>query len=361
MLNANSPTVQALLNSTPPGTGNLPVYFGNTPTISTETPSCTPYPSPKEMMIQSGQQAIYQPTSFGNNIVGAANPGFNAAFNGYINPYMGYGYGPGYCMPMDDETRRIMQSAAYNNLSYEEEVHMECDVYKQMSRVVSKTLGRSEEETKKCEEAFNPYLKNPQTRVESYRERKERKPMKVCIMRGDTVINDPDKVVEKYTPDQNQIGEYMKNLIARDQAFRNEIAKRAAYIHANALERSMDDIDLVEFFNNNAGMIINRNLLDQAAYENMTRSSLLYDKAKFAKLFENNGIMPRAQKNAIERFTGMYGYMPDGRPVMPNHNPAVSSSFAYDPSTGQLNISPPGFIRDRLEQARARFIQSIGK
>ena len=36
MLNANSPTVQALLNSTPPGTGNMPVYFGNTPTMTTE-------------------------------------------------------------------------------------------------------------------------------------------------------------------------------------------------------------------------------------------------------------------------------------------------------------------------------------
>lgn len=359
MLNANSPTVQALLNSTPPGVGNMPVYFGNSPTITTETPSYTPYPSPKEMMIQSGQQVVYYPTYFGNNIVGAANPGFNAAFNGYINPYMGYGYGPGYCMPMDDETRRIMQSAAYNNLTYEEEVELECGVYKHMSRIVSKTLGRSEEEAKRCEEAFNPYNKYP-VRVESYSERKERKPMKVCIMKGDTVINDPDKVITKYIPNQYQLGEYIKNLVARDRAYKAEIAKRAAYIHNNALERSMDNVDLVEFFNNNAASIINRNLLDRAAYESMTRSSLLYDKNKFAKLFENNGIKPKAQRNAIERFTGMYGYMPDGRPVMPNHNPAVSSSFAYDPSTGQLNISPPGFIRDRLEQARARFIESIG-
>ena len=363
MLNANSPTVQALLNSTPPGTGNMPVYFGNTPTMTTETQpvfSTTLYPSPKEMMIQSGQQAIYHPASFGNNIVGAANPAFQAAFSGYINPYMGYGYGPGYCMPMDDETRRIMESAAYNNLTYEEEVYMECGIYKHMSRIVSINLGRSEEESKQCEEAFNPYLKNP-PRTESYSERKERTPMKVCIMRGDKVINDPDKVVTKYTPNQHQLGEYIKNLKSRDEATRTEIARRAVYIHENALERSMDNIDLVDFFNNNAGRIINQNLLDRAAYENMTRSSLLYNKQKFAKLFENNNIKPRAQRNAIERFTGMYGYMPDGRPVMPSHNPTISSSFAYDPITGQMNISPPGFIKNRLEQARLRFIESIGK
>lgn len=33
MLNMNSPTVQAMLNNTPQGFGNMPVYFGNTPTV----------------------------------------------------------------------------------------------------------------------------------------------------------------------------------------------------------------------------------------------------------------------------------------------------------------------------------------
>ena len=118
MLNINSPTVQSMLRNTPQGFGNIPIYSGNGPTITTETiavPSQeqqningtnqfqTPFPSPKEMLMNGGQNTIYNPTSFvpqgtmysqpqyGYNTggyVGGYNPNISSAFNGYYNPYM---------------------------------------------------------------------------------------------------------------------------------------------------------------------------------------------------------------------------------------------------------------------------------
>ena len=63
--------------------------------------------------------------------------------------------------------------------------------------------------------------------------------------------------------------------------------------------------------------------------------------------------------SASARFTGRYGVMPDGRPVSPGHDPSVAESFSYNPSTGQYSVTAPNFIANRMEQARARFIQSI--
>jgi len=48
-------------------------------------------------------------------------------------------------------------------------------------------------------------------------------------------------------------------------------------------------------------------------------------------------------------------------PVSPQHDPSISSSFSYNPVTGTYDIKPPGFIADRLEAARQRFINSIGR
>ena len=97
----------------------------------------------------------------------------------------------------------------------------------------------------------------------------------------------------------------------------------------------------------------------QLQHQYVTRTGLLYSSDTMRKMLENNGLRSREQLNAVERFTGRYGIMPDGRPVTPGHDPAIASSFSYNPATGSYEVTAPNFIRDRVEQARNRFITSI--
>lgn len=368
MLNMNSPTVQAMMNNLPQGVGNMPVYFGNTPSVTTEQQSAqfnTPYPSPKEMLMQAGQQNIYQPTSFApRNIVGGYNPGYEAAFNGYVNPYMGYGYSGfnyynNYAMPMDEETRQTLATATLNGVDYKTQVENESNLYKRISRTVSKNIGRSEDLSRKCEDAFNLKPKYPQP---MYDDRPPIKPIHIKVKVGDQVIADmaPKNInIRDFNFMRNP--DYMDKVRANDAQIKVELNRRLNQAHLTAPERQMDDVDLLDFFNNCAGSLIMGDIIYKYENQKATNAAKLYDKNKFTqRLLINNGLKPKAQENAIDRFVGRYGVMPDGRPVTPGHDPAVAQSFSYNPATGQYDITPPPqFISNRLEQARQRFINSI--
>ena len=361
MLNINSPTVQAMMQNVPQGVGNMPVYYGNAPVFTTEQQQVsTPYPSPKEMLMQSGQQNVYEQTSFApRNIVGAYNPGFQAAFNGYINPYMGYGYsGYGFnpMIPLDEETKLTLSMAEANGLEYEEQIRMESDLYKSMSRAVSKSIGRTEEEATHFEKYFDVYEKNPQPQNQYY----TRKPithMHVQIKVGDDIVADmpATNIPVGYTPPR-----VFDDIRARDNMVKNQIAQYHSTLYNNASERRMDNVDLLDFFNNYAGGLIMEDIDYMVRCQAMTNAGFIYDKEKFKTLLNNNGIKTRAQRAAVDRFTGRYGIMPDGRPVSPGHDPAIASSFSYNPNTGQYSITAPNFISDRLDKARQTFINSIG-
>lgn len=361
MLNINSPTVQAMMQNVPQGVGNMPVYYGNTPVLSSEQQLSTPYPSPKEMLMQSGQQNVYTPTSFApRNIVGAYNPGYQTAFNGYVNPYMGYGYsGYGWntMIPMDEDTRLTLAMAEANDLEYEEQIRMESEMYKRISRTVSKNLDRSEEETKHFERYFDVYEKRPQQPTpEQYYARRPIKHMHIAIKVGDDIVADipsTDAVVGYANP---RIFDEIK---ARDSQMKAQIRYYYDYLHNNASERRMDNDDLLDFLNNDAGSLIMENIDYMVRMQAYTNTGLVYDKEKFKRLLNNNGIKTRAQRNAVDRLIGRYGIMPDGRPVSPGHDPAVASSFSYNPNTGQYSITAPQFISDRLDKARQSFINSI--
>lgn len=360
MLNINSPTVQAMMQNVPQGVGNMPVYFGNTPVISTEQqPISTPYPSPKEMLMQSGQQNVYAQTSFApRNIVGGYNPGFEAAFGGYVNPYMGYGYsGYGFnpMIPLDEETKLTLALAEANGLDYDEQIQMESDLYKKMSRIASKNCNRSEEEAKHFEEYFNVYDKNTTPQNPMY----SRKPvplMHVQIKVGDDVVADmpASNIGVCYTP-----AAVFDDMRARDTAVKNTTIQNYNNLYNSASERRMDDVDMLDFFNNHAGSLLMEDIDYMVRMQAATNATMVYNKEKFKNLLNNNGIKSRSQRNAVDRFVGRYGIMPDGRPVSPGHDPAVASSFSYNPNTGQYSITAPNFISDRLEKARLSFINSI--
>lgn len=388
-INLNSPTVQAMLNNTPYGVGNLPVYFGSAPTVTGTVESVQnnqqvqqqmPFPSPKEMLANGGQSMIYSPTTFApqNNIVGGYNPSFNAAFSGYSNPYMGigsyggfpsynYGYGyspfPQYMQPMDDDARDRLMRAEMNGLTYDEQLQEDSNILKTMSRIVSKNLGRTEEEAKECERTFDIYNKYPKQEQQNPYDMKPLKTLHIQIKIGDEVVADFD-------PETTQIRhqDYNRNASTVEMAkYRNEYEKSAKIHRCNQLygaapERRFDHTEMVDFFNNGAGVVM-ADMMTKEMYSKLAAGvSQLYDNTKFRQqLFENNGIRTKAKKTAIERFTGRYGVMPDGRPVSPGNDPAVAESFSYNPATGQYTVTAPNFIQNRLEQARQSFIRSLGE
>lgn len=375
MLNMNSPTVQAMLKNTPQGFGNIPLYYGSAPTITqTVQPiqqnNQIPYPSPKEMITNAGQSMVYQPTQFmpQNNIVGGYNPVVQNVFRDYSNPFMGYGTYIGYpsygnqsyfMTPPDQDAMDLLEAANNNGITYDEQLRQESNLYKSISRIVSKNLGRTEEEAKECEEAFNICNKYPS------REPLERRgitPLKVnlCIG-GEPIENNPEKINEKV-----KFNDYIRNVSYVDQmTMRQNMAEYSAInrmnqMYTQAPERRFDNMDLLDFFNNGMGILIADSFNRKLYQQSISQTSQLYNKSEFKKkLFENNGIRSKEQMNAVERYAGRYGVMPNGMPVSPGRDPSIAESFSYDPKTGQYSVTAPNFIRDRLEAARQSFIQSI--
>ena len=213
MYNINSPTVQALLGKIPNGVGNMPVYSGNTPVASSyyapvpnRMGTGLPYPSPKEMLENVGAaqfsntMPVYGQVGFGypQTIVGGYSPNYDPTgygmnpqnpFNGYYNPYMGYGQNMGFYQDpyipepsgfVDDDEytyelleryppqmlglvydQNIAETAYNNGLTYGEQLMEICNLQSTLSRAVSKTLGRPEEEAEKLAESYKIKFNNP--------------------------------------------------------------------------------------------------------------------------------------------------------------------------------------------------------
>lgn len=378
MLNMNSPTVQAMLNSLPQGVGNMPVYYGNQPNISTEmqpvpqsTGFSSPYPSPKDMVMQAGsQQQTFSPVPFHtqSRFVGGLNPnpnyGFQQMFAGYNNPYMGYGSNMGIpygFQTMDEDTRRVYEAALCNNMTYEEHVINQSNLFKALSRTVSKCLNRSEEEAERCERAFDVKYKNDEAQQQqSYMPSRVKKTISVQLVQGDEVVYDP-KGSSYIDPNANARNiAYIDHLIEIKN--REEYSKAVIFqnIHNTVPESQFYDKDFL-YFMNNAGPVLYKSYVEKVLREQKSaNASALYNREQFKKtLFENNGIKTKSQQDAIDRFAGRQGVLPNGMLVSPQHNPAISSSFNYNPNTGSFDITPPNFIRDKLEKARSNFMRSI--
>lgn len=300
MLNLNSPTVQAMLGNTPQGYGNMPVYYGNTPTVTQQTTQPvngiqTPFPSPKEMLTQGGQQMIYSPTGFApRNIVGGYNPGYNAAFAGYSNPYMGYGAYGGYyhnMAPMDEDSRERDEMAKFNGFTYDEQLKEESKLYKTISRIVSKNVGRTEKQTEECAAAFDIYCKYP---TQDPMQRKKVKPMHIRLKVGDNIVADKKPKVEKPKEEsENLFGtplvadyapDYIRNAILvnqmrEQQAWREaEKVRRNNMIYERAPERAFDKTDLLDFFNNGAGVLMADSLARIVYEQSIGRTTEVYDR-----------------------------------------------------------------------------------
>lgn len=418
MLNINSPTVQMMLQNTPQGFGNMPIYYGNGPTITTEAytvPQGTvipevgqqmPYPSPKEMVAQIGQSNVYTPSQFAPvNVVGAYNPGYQAAFSNYSNPYMGQGsyggipqpynpyqqpsmyqqgyqslypqyqqpYNPyqyaypqngyyyGYCpipAPIDKQSAAILECCMISGLNYDDQLKANSEVMKMMSRIAGHNLGRSEEEQQKIEDGYTikPKFITIDQKVSSY----GANGISCEIIKGDKVIY--STIVRSPVPDYSRIYEtrrieQQKKQFEQEQAM---ILQRNMYLYNNSLMRRLDNMNLAETFTSDVMVeAFSKELNDYDArriiYSNINS---IYNNKDFKSRLVNEVMTPEQMK-VVNRFTGRYGVMPDGREVYPSHDPSVATSFSYDPTTGKYNITAPNFIQSRIDKAREQFRMSI--
>lgn len=370
MYNMNSPTLQAMLQNTPQGMGNMPVYNGNTPTVTTTQQFNSPYPSPKDMVIQSGQQAIYTPVGFGytqpQNIVGGYNPNVqHSIFNGYNNPYMGYGSysGYGYMQPqmyMTEEMRDVYQVSAMIGITYQEQMENRIAINQRISTMVSKNIGRTEEETTHYRDYYNPGTRN-KTPEQPKIKQEPIKLMKVRIKNNDKVVYEsPD--IDLNVENLNLI----KTNAVIDRIECESIQEKLRYrwmckrMYELAPERVTDGMDLADYFIRGLAMVEKGHTIEDLKMQRITNSANVYNKDKFhERLLTSNGFKPKSAKTAIERYAGRYGVMPDGRPVTPGLDPSVAQSFSYNVNTGQYEVKPPNFISNRLEVARQSFIATL--
>ena len=389
MLNLNSPTVQAMMKNSPNGYGNMPVYYGNTPQVQTEIIQPqqqqfqSPYPSPKEMLMQQGQQTIYQQTSFAPqpvpyppNVVGMAHPGYgsNPYLNYAQNPTAYYQYNSPYSyqyVPMDDETKIILETANNNGITYEEQIHIESKLNKLMSRIVSKNLGRSKEEALECESRFNVIDKNEEKKKafeeqrETYKKiyAKSRIVMRVSVKCGDEVIaSRSSEDNANFKNDQLE-----SNVVRIEQAEKFKAIKEAnrerafEIMHNQAIERKYDNTDLFEFFNGGGATEVTLAIQQQKLKEfNSSLIGKTYDKNNFkSRLLRNNGHRSSDEIKAVEKYVSRYGYIPNGMPVSPQHPPEISESFSYNPATGNIDITVPNYMTKEFDRARYRFLRSL--
>ena len=373
MYNMNSPTLQAMLQNTPQGVGNMPMYSGSTPIVTTSQQQFnSPYPSPKDMVIQSGQQTVYAPVGFGSpypqNIVGGYNPNIqHSAFNGYSNPYMGYGSYGGYGYQQQyipDHVRDTCEVAAMNGVTYQEQVEMHISVHQFMSSVASKNLGLSEEEAKAHKDFWDPRIRAANEQKQQKEAIRRRRPLKLMHVR----IKCGDEVVADIVPDDTDVRELNLikdgNMLRRVELNVEYERQKRAYIRQRmydmAPERLLDNMDLGDIFTGGLAQVQSIKEMQEIRMQRMINSSNVYNRDKFhERLMQNNGFKSRRSSSAIERYVGRYGVMPDGRPVTPGLDPAVAQSFSYNVNTGQYEVRPPKFLTSKIEAARQSFLQTL--
>lgn len=388
MLNVNSPTVQAMLNNTPNGVGNMPVYCGNSPTVTqTEIPVTGqqmnshnfPYPSPKEMLIESGQNAIYSPTSFyqpANPIVGGYNPylnynnsGFQMAFNGYSNPYMQPSAEEQLYRYLDAVSKDSYDAAMLKGISYEKQVESESSVYKLLSKCVSSNFGRTKEEAEEIASQYD--VVKQQLGARQYNRPKNNKEavknLSVSVINGDTVIANSanqKKDLDEYGNiiDYSVNGQYFFRRFELDEKRIEQNNIIQAQLYNNAIERRYDNTPLMQFFNEEGSEAVMADMENKRIIE--LRNSMLskaYNRDDFRNLlFKSLKPRNKGESEIVDRWiSGSNGIMPNGEFVSPGHDPEIASSFSYNQSTGQYTVTAPNFLQRKIDAARQMFAASI--
>lgn len=366
MINATSPTIAAMLNNTPQGYGNMynpqvPNYGMNVGPQPTPNSFNTPYPSPKDMLAQAGQMNVYQPTSFAptyppthpQNIIGGYNPGYQAAFASYSNPYMGYGYSgfnPAIYNPQilmmppeqfrDPVTMSIYEASQFSGLSFKDQLELDSQITKKLTSIVCRFKGMEDEQIEEICDAYTIYDRSQVNNFE-YIPQKPEKPFSVSFVDEDgTEYSSPIPTDSKnYMIATNT---YISNVRALDydkmRRDQEEALNRAARIslYNKSVARKYDNTPFYEFINDGglAEVVIESRAVKHMQFmQDLTRK---YDQERFRKLVE-------ASRNP-DGINTPNGMLPDGRFLSPNHDPSIASSFSLNPNGHTYDITMPDVV-----------------
>lgn len=417
MINLNSPTVQTMLANTPSGgMGNMPMGYGNMPTVETVYPSphhvaISPYPDPYSMITGAGlsnymQMPTYNFTgTLSGNPFATANgnptyrdinqPVMGGIFNnlpiaGYSNPLMsftGNAYGTGGNIgitPRQERYYRYLYASPEDrqamDMGFDSMAELksnEITVIHRLSMMAKSALGASQEEIDEIKEQMDekiekiekektkqPTSYNPFDLSRYQRQEETLKPMHVKIVKNDEVICEinANKPARMDTFD-------IKNKVSLGLRIVERAEEIRAEKYANAPERQLDEMNVSAFFNEGFGIVhYYDRLAELVTTHNVTR---LFDSEEYRRKIQREygtpemkrRILLEDQKNLRGRdqlekdlenglVRGGYGFMPGGQPLSPGVDPNIGSAMAVNPSTGGLYLTVPPSIDNSMDSGR---------
>lgn len=270
---------------------------------------------------------------------------------------------------LDDETRINLEGAIVNGVSYEEQVRTESEIYKMLSRAVSKAIGRSEEEAKRCEEHFNVVDRIEQLKEQEFERKCRRINNRVnikasIVYKGEVVYSGESFDSPDYAGDRMQDNvERCEQIIKRDAIMKENREMAFITMHNSAIERKYDHTDMLEFFNGGGASEVTQQIFMQRLKTAKSRLvGSVYDKDNFrTRLIKNNSRMSPYKEKQVKKLVGRYGYHPNGMPISPQHDPMLSDCFAYNLETGVLEVTMPDYMQRAFDRARNKFMTSVDK
>lgn len=408
------------------GYKDMPIVYRNVPNEGefNRPPWVSPNPTPKDMVMQAGSQeqnrrinpygylsqpqygvqqpiqpsypygySPYQPAYYPSYVqmqqpapTGYYQPypqfGYNhPVFAGYSNPYMGQGSYSGIetarqqYYQSDPEYYNRLCKAQENEISYEQQLKMETRFWKQLSRICSAGMGRSEEETKKREELYDPVepniemFKSPAQRSKEYYESQIIPPKIVSITKGDKVVytnKGKRPRCANYNTFNYQVAYVELFRQQEEKAYINRTIKNN-YLYEHAVERQMDNCSLMELFNEQMWKLTYDSYQREAARQkadatrvfqkNQFLQRLDRDRLRFSQSVDQNYMQKYLDRQAANitltesgNIRGKPGFMPNGEPLSPGVDPSLSDSFEYNPETKELEINMPKWMMDKLKR-----------
>lgn len=358
MFNLNSPTVQYMLNNTPPPPmSNMPVTYGNTPRVETVTmPSprtvqVSPYPDPYNMITGVGlsnympmpvynfggalsssppppgyngvpeYRDINQPVMGGLPIQGYNNPYMSSYTGGQYAPMVGGSYFNNYWSGNNEASRRYYryvyaspEDRAAMDMGFEDAADMQANdlnIITKLAIMAKTALGESQEVIQEIQEKADVKIKelneeslkrcreyNPfdLTRYQHPMETSVKCTAHIMIKRGDEIIFEVNKNEEDKFDRRvvNKANECERTLQVTQQIREKNITMHA-YMYSKAPERDLDKMSMIDFFNEGFGII---HYYDRQKEWNKAQHDVtkLFDSDKFKRDLRMNYGTPQARR-----------------------------------------------------------------
>jgi len=218
-------------------------------------------------------------------------------------------------------------------------------------------MKRKEEEMSQAIDDFRDRRKNKNNlSLAGYSSTQARPQMKVQIIKGDDVLAEYDPASGKpfFKRDNTKVIQMGIQMAERERNARNQMME---YMHSRAVERELDNEDIIEFFNHGINLVHHRD--KEMEWEKIIRNSKrLYDSEEFKRrLIENYGSPQdklryarekerESKRKAAARKEEENGIIRgDKLSIFDSMNRDVASGIKIDPENGTITLTVPDHIR----------------